>query len=132
MTASALPPVGRHAILVVDDEETLRATLTRALTRAGFDVRVAANGAEALAIVEAGHDIDAVLTDLVMPVMDGRKLALTLRERVPHLPVLCMTGYADGLDDGPPDAPWAPTRIISKPFAISTVVERLKQTFNAA
>ncbi len=132
MTAVVSDADVRPAVLIVDDEPTLRVTLSRALTRAGYRVAVAAHGAEALEVIARDPGLQLVLTDLVMPVMDGRKLALTLREQSPSLPVLCMTGYAGGLDDGPPDAPWAPARIIPKPFAIADVLARIKHALDAA
>jgi CheY-like chemotaxis protein len=124
------PDHERPSILVVDDEEALRTNLSRALTRAGFRVTVAAHGAEALAMLDADPTVRLVLTDLVMPVMDGRRLARTLAERSPGLPVLCMTGYADGLDDGPPDSPWSQDRIIAKPFSVLDVVARIRASID--
>ncbi|WP_263786851.1 DUF3467 domain-containing protein [Salinibacter grassmerensis] len=98
------------SILVVDDEEMVRSTVTRLLTLSGHEVDRAASGAEALEVFSAGtHDI--VFTDFGMPEMTGAELAHALKEEAPDLPVVLLTGYTetesahDEVDD-----------ILSKPF----------------
>jgi CheY-like chemotaxis protein len=105
-----------QTILLAEDEDGLRDAVTRQLTGAGYHVLAAPNGREALTIAER-HDgvIHAVLTDVVMPVMNGRELAEALRQVRPTTPVLFMSGYAgplmteQGLLD--PDV-----TVLSKPF----------------
>jgi CheY-like chemotaxis protein len=91
---AAETPAGR-TILVVDDEDGVREVACRILTGAGYQVLAAANGEEALAVAD-GHDgtIHAVITDVVMPRMNGAELARALRTRRPTVPVLYMSGYA--------------------------------------
>jgi len=96
-----LPPVelawqGVGTVLVVDDEDVVRATLARAIRKLGPTVVGVASGEEALAIVrEAKIHIDVVLTDLTMPGMNGVALAHALRELHPALPIVLITGYGD-------------------------------------
>jgi len=81
------------AILVVDDDASLAATLRDFLSREGYQVEVAQSGAEALAIQAANSRISLALIDLIMPVMDGLTLTEELRRRDPDLAVVIMTGY---------------------------------------
>jgi DNA-binding NtrC family response regulator len=80
-------------ILVVDDEPGVRRFACQALEREGFTTIEAADGAEALQIVEhAGSAIALVLSDIRMPKLDGIQLERTCRERWPGLPVILMSG----------------------------------------
>ncbi|MEV4508431.1 response regulator [Dactylosporangium sp. NPDC049525] len=95
------PPTGTGAaaagrtVLVAEDEDGVRDAVVRLLVRAGYEVLPAANGRDALTIAER-HDetIHALLTDVVMPVMNGRELAEALHRIRPEIPVLFMSGYA--------------------------------------
>ncbi len=80
-------------ILVVDDEPAVCETLVDMLKAAGYAVRAAANGTEAVARLDAGEKVDALVTDLTMPGMDGLALIREARERRPGLPVVLLTGY---------------------------------------
>jgi two-component system NtrC family response regulator len=79
-------------ILLVDDDASLRRILSHHLERAGYTVRSAADGSQALALLAAGP-ADLVLTDVRMPGMDGRALLAEVRRGTPDLPVLMMTAY---------------------------------------
>jgi PAS domain S-box-containing protein len=79
-------------VLVVDDDGGIRRTLAELLEAEGCRVDSAGDGAEALERIEKG-DIDVVLTDVVMPRMDGYELFTTVRERWPALPILMMTAF---------------------------------------
>jgi PAS domain S-box-containing protein len=97
-TSEAHPQAGRQGgsetILVVEDEEIVRSLTCRILDELGYAVREAANGREAVAMLEASDaPVDLVLTDVVMPDMGGRELGERLRTRFPGLPVLYMSGY---------------------------------------
>jgi signal transduction histidine kinase/ActR/RegA family two-component response regulator len=94
--AEVVPAVerGTETVLLVEDNTRVRALARRALESFGYTV-LAANGAqEALALV-AAQDVDALLTDVVMPEFSGPQLAERLRSRYPKLPVVFMSGYAD-------------------------------------
>jgi CheY-like chemotaxis protein len=83
-------------ILVVDDEESLRALVARGLGMDGHTCLMAADGAEALdvLIAEQGR-FDLLLTDIRMPLMDGIALALAAKQQFPDLTIMLMTGYAE-------------------------------------
>ncbi|MEV6303415.1 PAS domain S-box protein [Actinoplanes sp. NPDC051861] len=85
-----------QVVLVVDDEDDLRAVVERILIRAGYAVMTCSNGEAALPLAVSGR-CDLLLSDLIMPGMSGRRLAELVRERAPELPVLFMSGYSDGL-----------------------------------
>jgi len=93
---SALEPDASEgaSILVVDDDEMVRSTVTRLLTLSGHDVDRASTGAEALSMFPE-HDYDIVFTDFGMPEMTGAELARTLKDDHPDLPIILLTGYTD-------------------------------------
>ena len=91
----------RLTVMVVEDEAALRAGIRRMLQEEGYNVVEAENGVTALQLLEgpASETIDLVLTDLRMPVMDGRQLASALARRRPSLPVVFMSGFTAQLMD---------------------------------
>lgn len=88
-------------VLVVDDEDALRAAIRRLLESQGYQVIEAPNGATALQLLEnkPAPEVSLVLTDLRMPVMDGRQLAAALARRHPSLPIVFMSGFTAQLMD---------------------------------
>ena len=82
-------------ILVVDDEPDVRELAAVVLSEAGHAVLTAADGAEAIGLVEDHPDIELIFTDLVMPRMDGIELATMARARRPQIKILYATGYMD-------------------------------------
>ncbi len=80
-------------ILIVDDEENLRMTLSRILTKAGFNVTTASSGEEALRLTQAGA-FELAFIDLLMPGMGGLALLAELRRLYPEMPVLILTAHA--------------------------------------
>ena len=91
----------RATLLVVEDEEALRASICRLLRAEGYQVLEAGDGARALQVLEdpAAEQVELVLTDLRMPVMDGRQLASALARLRPSLPIVFMSGYTAQLMD---------------------------------
>jgi two-component system cell cycle sensor histidine kinase/response regulator CckA len=84
----------RQTVLVVDDEEGLRTLVCRTLRAEGYGTLEAAHGAEALEVMEkAAEPVDLVVTDVVMPGMDGRELGRRLTQRWPTLPILYISAY---------------------------------------
>ncbi|HEV2435914.1 MAG TPA: ATP-binding protein [Verrucomicrobiae bacterium] len=90
------PPAHGELILVVDDEASVRKLIQRTLEQHGYRIGTAAEGQEAIAFF-ARHraEIKAVITDLMMPGMDGPALIHSLRQLEPHLPILSMTGLGE-------------------------------------
>src|SRR5688572_25884245 len=81
-------------VLVVDDEQGLRQVMCRTLRDEGFRTLDAAHGAEALELMETATDpVDVVVTDVVMPGMDGRELGRRLEHRWPQVPILYISAY---------------------------------------
>jgi PAS domain S-box-containing protein len=133
---TAAPPVpaetGHGIVLLVEDDDTVRALARRVLRRQGYDVLEACNGVEAMRIAE-GRDrrIDLVLTDVVMPEMGGRQLIERLRRIRPELPFLLMSGYTDDaiVRDG---LIGAGDRFIEKPFTTTVLAQRVRLALDHA
>lgn len=87
---------GGGRILLVEDEDIVRAVAERALTRAGYTVVTASDGDEGLEIIQQGEPFDLIVSDVVMPAMDGPTMAREIRKLVPAMPILFMSGYAEG------------------------------------
>jgi CheY-like chemotaxis protein len=114
---------GAGTVLLVDDEELVRATTASMLGELGYKVVEAASGEEALALVRDGLVLDLLVTDQLMPGLGGTDLAVRLRQASPQLPVLIVSGYAD-LDSLSPTFPH-----LSKPFRqmeLAATLERLQ------
>jgi two-component system cell cycle sensor histidine kinase/response regulator CckA len=86
---------GGGRVLLVEDEDMVRAVAERALTRAGYTVTTASDGDEGLEIVASGAEFDMIVSDVVMPAMDGPSMVREVRKLRPDLPVLFMSGYAE-------------------------------------
>ena len=119
---------GCERVLVVEDEQKLRMVVVSLLREQGYDVYGASNGAEALQLIENGtiNHVDIVVTDLVMPVMGGRKFAERLRELRPESKLLYISGYADDpmiYHDGTP--------LLQKPFTPFDLVRNLRSALDA-
>jgi CheY-like chemotaxis protein len=102
------------SVLVVDDEAAVRRFATRVLEREGFQVVEATDGAEALEQLKSTASVDLVLTDIVMPRMNGVELMQALSLSHPRLPVILMSGYATAALSELGIA--TPCSIIPKPF----------------
>ncbi len=108
-------------VLIVDDEDSMRMLVARAIAMDGHDITTASDGADALEILgNTDGAFDLLLTDIQMPVMDGIALALTAARDFPDLTILLMTGYAEqrerasGLNAIAHD-------VISKPFSVADI-----------
>jgi CheY-like chemotaxis protein len=97
MSASRATSPIRPRVLVVDDEEPVRRFVDHALRTAGYETRLASDGASALEFATWFAPFDLLLTDLVMPSLNGDELARRLRARRPDLKILYLTGFADRL-----------------------------------
>ena len=128
-TAVAAPPTkekkadlwGSGTVLLVEDEDMVRAVAERALTRQGYKVITAENGEAALELLAEGERPDLLVSDVVMPLMDGPTMVREARKRYPDLPILFMSGYAEeqlrrsiDLDN---------VAFIAKPFSVQQLAE---------
>jgi PAS domain S-box-containing protein len=115
-----------EVILVVEDEESVRVMTHRLLESEGYACLEAADGAEAVELLAGAARVDLVITDVVMPTMNGRQLAQRLEDLRPGLPVLFMSGYTDdemvrrGLIE--PGYPF-----LSKPFTPEVLAAKVRQ-----
>ena len=119
-------------MLLVDDDDAVRATVRRFLEREGLAVTDVRGGREALAAWDAaGGAVDVLVTDALMPEMDGLALAAALRARRPALPVVVMSGHVDvaasGLTPGLPPASW----FVAKPFSGRDLVAAVRAVLAA-
>src|SRR5581483_6265652 len=101
-------------ILLVEDEAQVRAVTSELLQDAGYDVIEAADGEEALRLLEDAGVIDLLLSDMVMPRLSGSGLAELVRQSHPSLPIIFCTGYAPAAFNNHPRL--AGTQLIAKPF----------------
>jgi PAS domain S-box-containing protein len=95
LTAARRSPRRRERILVVDDDAGVRMLATRVLERAGYIVSSASSGSDALEMLNRGADVDLILSDVVMPGMNGRELAEEVWRQRPEQRVVFMTGYTE-------------------------------------
>ncbi len=117
---------GSGTILLVEDEDMVRAVAERALVRHGYTVLTAAHGEEAMAILDTGTKIDLIVSDVVMPTMDGPTLGRTARVHHPDLPILFMSGYAEEQLRKTIDLDRM--GFIPKPFSVKALAEAVKAT----
>lgn len=119
-----------RTVLVVDDEPMIRKLVTWILRRRGYEVIQAEDGEEGLESFDAHEVIDLVLSDIVMPKLDGVGMVRALRERRPSVPVLFMSGYTGhdrpALDDDDLRL------LLSKPFTPDQLVARIEQVLDPA
>jgi PAS domain S-box-containing protein len=119
--------VGSECILVVEDEDMVRVLSARALRSAGYEVLDAASPSQALELVDVhGPRLDLLLTDVVMPDMNGRILSEHVRQKLPDLPVLFMSGYTDSaLGEGGVLAPGVD--LLPKPFSRDQLLAKVRE-----
>lgn len=118
------PPTG--TILLVDDEDGIRVALRRQLVAQGHTVLEASHGEEAIAVVRMRRgNLDLVLSDVVMPAMNGTELAAVLLRDYPGLPVILMSAYAPaGLTQVGPGSHKVP--VLQKPFTPGQLEELIQ------
>ena len=116
-------------ILLAEDDDSLRGFLTRALERAGFDVTACADGEEAVAVLDQSWDL--LLTDIVMPGMDGIEVARLAAARNPGLRIMFITGFAAVALTVGERAP-AGSKVLSKPIHLREIVAEVERMMAAA
>jgi len=119
---------GQGTILLVEDEEGLRALNARGRVSRGYSVLEAGNGVEAIEVLQKnGGQVDLVVSDVVMPEMDGPTLLKELRKRNPALKIIFVSGYAEeafakSLPQGEQFS------FLAKPFTLKQLVGAVKKT----
>lgn len=117
---------GSGTILLVEDEDMVRAVAERALTRQGYTVLTANDGEQGLEVLAAHDDIDLLISDVVMPNMDGPAMVARARVSHPHLPVLFMSGYAEEQLRKSIDI--ANVAFLPKPFSVNQLAQAARDT----
>jgi two-component system cell cycle sensor histidine kinase/response regulator CckA len=130
--ATARDVTGQDTILLVEDEEAVRSFAARALRMRGYNVVEASGGEEALEIVESDKvKIDLIITDVVMPNMDGPTMVRHVKELKPDLAVIFMSGYAEEAfrrnDQNSEDIHFLP-----KPFGLKQLAAKVKEVLGGA
>jgi signal transduction histidine kinase len=122
--AGTAPPELQAAeglVLFVEDDPLVRETMLAALVTAGFDVRAAASGDEALAVLESGAPVRQVFSDIVMPgAIGGVELARIVLTRYPHVRIVLASGYTDSRVNLPG------VRLLAKPYDIAELYQALR------
>jgi two-component system cell cycle sensor histidine kinase/response regulator CckA len=110
-------------ILLVEDEDMVRAVAERALSRAGYEVIACADGESGLSTIGRDDSFDIVVSDVVMPGMDGPTMARSIRQQLPDIPVLFMSGYAEENLRNEIDIP--NMHFIAKPFSVQAISDKV-------
>jgi two-component system, cell cycle sensor histidine kinase and response regulator CckA len=129
--AASVDLTGHGTILLVEDEEGLRALNARGLKSRGYTVLEAGNGIEAIEVLEkSNRAVDLVVSDVMMPEMDGPTMLRELRSRHPNLKIVFMSGYAvDAFEKSLPDL--GQFAFLPKPFTLKDLVTVVKETLAA-
>ncbi|MBD2841516.1 cell cycle two-component system response regulator CpdR [Erythrobacter rubeus] len=113
-------------ILLAEDEEAMRVYLERALSKAGYEVSSVDRGTEAIPLLES-QEFDLLLSDIVMPEMDGIELAQRCAEISPRTKVMFITGFAAVSLRASREQPHA--KVLSKPFHLRDLVLEVERVF---
>jgi len=121
---------GHERILIVEDEESVRAFSARALATTGYEVHEAESGEEALEVMEKIGKLDLLISDVVMPEMDGPTLLKHVRERFPELKVIFVSGYAEesvrrDIEDD------RSVEFLPKPYSLDQINTKVKEVLQA-
>ena len=120
---------GGGRVLLVEDEDMVRAVAERALTRAGYAVTPCADGEEGLAAIANGGTFDVVVSDVVMPGLDGPAMARAIRNVAPDLPFLFMSGYAE--EQLRKDIDMENMHFLAKPFSVQQISQKVGEVLAA-
>jgi two-component system cell cycle sensor histidine kinase/response regulator CckA len=115
----------QRVVLVVDDEQGLRDLVCRTLQAEGYTTLEAAHGAEALEVMESVPEVDLVITDVVMPGVDGRELGRRVSQRWPDVPILYISAY-DVNDIFRRGSPRQSAPFLQKPFPLEGLIASVR------
>ncbi|MBW1730136.1 MAG: response regulator [Deltaproteobacteria bacterium] len=119
--------MGRKRILIADDDEFVRSLLARALEICGYEIDIVENGVEAISQVEK-RSYDLIITDYMMPKMDGLELTRRIKAEYPSIPILIVTGNGpvyDLLKSGAAACITKPFNIFELQNMVKTILERI-------
>jgi two-component system cell cycle sensor histidine kinase/response regulator CckA len=126
--SGVLPLVDRWRVLVVEDEPQVRAIAARVLGNAGFEVLQAANGAAALQLMDREErGFDVIVTDVVMPELNGLELARAVRRLGPQVGLVFMSGFPEAMQSAGAHE-FADAAFLSKPFAPQKLVDVVRES----
>jgi two-component system cell cycle sensor histidine kinase/response regulator CckA len=117
-------------VLLVEDEDMVRAVAERALARAGYQITACSDGEDGLEAIGKDADFDIVVSDVVMPGMDGPAMVRAIREGHPDIPVLFMSGYAEEALRKDIDIP--NMHFLPKPFSVSAITDKVAMVMQEA
>ena len=117
------------AVLVVDDEETVRSTAATVLEGAGLDVILATNGAEGLKILLSAPEVSLIILDLTMPVLGGDKALPLMRASRPNVPIILSSGYSEAELTRRFSASGI-SGVLQKPYTASAILAKVRQTLD--
>ena len=118
-------------ILLAEDDESMRKFLTTALERAGYEVTSRNDGLSALAELDRNTHYDLLLTDIVMPGIDGIELAQQAAKKRPEIKVMFITGFA-AVSMGRHNPELESASVLSKPFHLNDLVSQINRLLSAA
>jgi CheY-like chemotaxis protein len=124
-----VPTRGSETVLLVEDEDAVRALASRVLAQQGYAVLEARNGREALDLLDRRQDIRLVLTDVVMPEMGGVELSERIARRHPEMRVMYMSGYTES-DKLQPAVRSSPYPFLQKPFSPESLAVRVREALD--
>jgi signal transduction histidine kinase/ActR/RegA family two-component response regulator len=124
-STDATAPRGREAVLLCEDDASVRTLAANFLRSGDYEVLTAGSGHQALELAESRPDISLLVTDVVMPEINGVQLARRLRERLPKLKVLYLSGYTASVIDSRTDT-GARDELLAKPFSRSDLLGRVR------
>lgn len=123
------PPELRGALLLVEDDPAVQRATKRVLETGGLNVLAVGDAESGLELLEGGRAFDIVLTDFVLPRMNGRDLVRRIRASAPELPVVVMSGYAEGPAGQELDLPEG-IEFLQKPFTRDELMERVRKALS--
>jgi len=124
-------PQGNETILVVDDEEALQALAKEQLENLGYTVLTAGYGLQALQVLEKESAIKLLISDVVMPGMNGFELAEQVMQKYPQLKILLVSGYTDNVSASNAQTEFF-NKVLSKPYKFSELAQRVSVLLNEA
>src|SRR6185369_6986851 len=120
---------GTETVLLVEDDAAVRTLTERILSTAGYRVLACADGNHALALVRADAGVSLLVTDVIMPGVNGQQLADQITALLPGLPVVFVSAYTRGALTHDPDDPTV--AFLEKPYTTAAITEKVRAVLDA-